>query len=142
MAVGGTLFWIGREGLKPSAIPAIGAVWSLASVAVVLVSVHRLADGAPFCLAHHGYHSTVVESVWELRWFSFYTTETGYKDTSTDYFHGVLAVETPKGDKIYNWSPRGMRFDPIDRPHLFRNPSLMSPCSPSPRFWQSLRVGL
>lgn len=115
-------------------IPAIAAVWSLATVPVVLASAHRVADGAPFCLAGHAHGPAPLGSLWDLRWFSFYTTGSGYKETSRWFFHGLLTIQTAEGEKIYNWSPRGMHFDPVDRPDLY----LIDPrgaCVPSRR-WQ------
>lgn len=68
------------------------AAWSLSLVPAVVIRTNQVADGHPFCLARHG-PAEPIESFWELRGFSFYTTWTGYKSTSTWYYHGILIVD-------------------------------------------------
>jgi hypothetical protein len=93
-------------------LAASGACWSLATVPAVIIQANQIAGGAPFCIGAHG-RTTSIESLWDLRGFSFYTTATGYKDTSRWYFHGVLVVQTKAGRRYFNWSPRSFSFHPV-----------------------------
>lgn len=101
------------------ALPVLAALWSLAAIPVISLSARSIAAGAPYCITSH-YRPHTMTSLWDLRGFSFYTTASGFKDTSHDYFHGLLIVHDPgigdSGRRVHNWSPRHMRFDPITRP--------------------------
>ena len=117
------LIWAGDDKKpKPSSIAKLGiagsamaALWSLLTVPSILIQSHTIADGSPYCIAHH-WPDTPVEALHELRGFSFYTEETGYKSTSEWYFHGLMIVDYPEEQKVYNWSPRRWRFDQVERP--------------------------
>ena len=113
-------------------LAALGAFWSLVSVPAAIVQANLAAGGAPFCIGEHGRKAS-IESLWDLRGFSFYTTDTGYKDTSRWYFHGVLVVQTEAGRRYFNWSPRSFSFDPV--PNFKRIAgSIDGECSPSNRW--------
>ncbi len=118
------------------AVSAAAAIWSLLSVPAVVFQAHQTAAGSPFCITHHD-SSSVVDSLWDLRGFSFYTTASGYKSTSTWYFHGILIVDGDDGLGYFNWSPRHFRFDRIDHPERFIAP-LENLCTPSSAFWAEL----
>lgn len=115
-------------------------VWSLACVPVTMAQASCLAHGAPFCMARHEPEPSPVRSLWDLRSFSLHTTLSGYKDTSRWYSHGLLAVDAPEGKQLFNWSPRRMRFDPVDDPDLFIA-GLRDACTPQDHFWRSLWTG-
>ncbi|WP_122072624.1 hypothetical protein [Pseudophaeobacter sp. EL27] len=104
------------------------AIWSLLSVPAVLFQARAVAAGAPYCIAQHG-PSRKVETLWDLRGFSFYTRVSGSKDSSGWYFHGVLTVEGAAGRQYFNWSPRHLRFDRIEHPDRFIA-SVQNLCSP------------
>ncbi len=149
MAVVGCLLWTAWDNLSRRdrrlaryalLIPAAVAVWSLICVPVVMAQASRVAQGAPFCMARHEPGPSPVRSLWDLRGFSLHTTLSGYKDTSRWYFHGLLLAETPEGERFFNWSPRRMRFDPIDRPDLFVA-GLRDACTPRDHFWRLLWTG-
>jgi vacuolar-type H+-ATPase subunit I/STV1 len=149
MAAVGTLLWAARDDLASRGrrlarhvllIPAAAAAWSLACVPAVMAQASRLAQDAPFCVARHEPGPSPVRSLWDLRGFSLHTAPSGYKGTSRWYCHGLLVVDSPEGERLFNWSPRRMRFDPIDRPDLF-TASLQNVCTPQGRFWRSLWMG-
>lgn len=125
-----------RLALAGMALSAAVAVWSLLSVPAVVFQAHQTAAGSPFCITHHN-SSSVVNSLWDLRGFSFYTTASGYKSTSTWYFHGILIVDGDDGLGYFNWSPRHFQFDRIDHPERFIA-SLENLCTPSSAFWAEL----
>ncbi|MEO1109587.1 MAG: hypothetical protein AAFX90_16860 [Pseudomonadota bacterium] len=120
------LVWSGSDGNpKPSWLAKIGvsigtvaALWSLVTVPMIQVQAHIIAKGSPFCIAHHSPRSK-VDKLYELRGFSFYTEATGYKSTSDWFFHGLMIVDHPDAQRIYNWSPRRWRFDLVERPDAF-----------------------
>lgn len=118
------------------ALSAAAAAWSLLSVPSVLFQANRISAGHPSCISHHG-PSSEVSSIWDLRGFSFYTTDSGYKSSSGWYFHGILIVEGNDGRQYFNWSPRRFRFDRIERPERFIAP-LRNLCVPSSAFWSEL----
>jgi hypothetical protein len=100
------------------ALPVLAALWSLATIPIISLSARSIAAGAPYCITSH-FRPQTVTSLWGLRGFSFYTTASGFKDTSQDYFHGLLIVNGTAGRQVYNWSPRHLRFDHIARPQDF-----------------------
>ena len=117
------------------AIAVAASVWSLQAVYSVMNQAKDTADGSPFCIAQH-HDSAPIESLSELRGFRFYTTATGYKDSSTEYFHGVLAVQAD-GTRYYNWSPRNQRFDLIEEAMRV---SVRDVCKPKADFLTTLSI--
>ncbi|WP_170326843.1 hypothetical protein [Ruegeria arenilitoris] len=124
MALGfGFLIWSEQDGkVRPSrfaklgmAVSVIPALWSLLTVPMILIQTRVIAGGSPYCIAEHAENSP-IETLHQLRGFSFYTAETGYKSTSEWYFHGLLIVDDTAEERIYNWSPRRWRFDLVERP--------------------------
>lgn len=131
------LIWSGRDGKpQPSRVAKVGilvatliALWSVLTVPMVLVQARLISNGAPYCIAEHAENSP-VEALFELRGFSFYTTKIGYKSTSKWYFHGLMIVDNPDEQRVYNWSPRRWRFDLIERPDALLKP-VRNACVPS-----------
>lgn len=131
------LIWSGSGGQpQPSraakigiSIGTIAALWSLLTVPMILVQARFIADGAPYCIAEHSKNAP-IEAVRDLRGFSFYTTATGDKSTSKWYFHGLMLVDHPDGQRVYNWSPGRWRFDPVERPDAMIEP-VRNVCAPS-----------
>ena len=117
--------WLAVSGLM---LASLLAIWSLLCVPLVLIQAERAAAGAPYCIAQHG-PSRSVDGFWDLRGFSFYTRDSGYKDNSGWYFHGVLIVEGAEGRQYFNWSPRHLRFDRIEHPNRY-SVSVRNLCSP------------
>ncbi|WP_299800138.1 hypothetical protein [uncultured Ruegeria sp.] len=123
------LIWSGDDGKpRPSRVAKLGisvstiaALWSLMTVPMILGQARFIADGSTYCIAHHSRNSP-VETLHELRGFSFYTEKTGYKSTSEWFFHGLMIVDHLEGQKFYNWSPRRWRFDLVARPNLLFEP--------------------
>ncbi|WP_196223449.1 hypothetical protein, partial [Roseibium sp. RKSG952] len=97
------------------------ALWSVLTVPMILFQARWIADGSPYCIAHHG-RGSEISGFSDLRGFSFYTEKTGYKSTSEWFFHGLMIVNFPDGEAVYNWSPRGWRFDQIADPGVFIEP--------------------
>ncbi len=125
-----------RAAMLGMALATGAALWSILSAVMVIGHAGRLAGGAPFCIAHHG-PSAQVRSIWDLRGFSFYTIDSGYKSNSGWYFHGVMIVEKDEGRQYLNWSPRRMRFERIEHPGRFIAP-LRDLCEPSLEFWSEV----
>lgn len=120
--------------------PAIVAAWSIVSAGAVAFNAKGISDGEPYCLAIHG-EEKPVSSLSELRGLEFYTTFTGYKDTSRWFFHGVMIVRRKHGLEVYNWTPRKMQFDRVDNytlRNIIENPS--SECVPRYGFLRSLSI--
>lgn len=124
-APGGRPAWLAVSGLI---FASLLALWSLLCVPVVSIQAKRSAAGAPYCIAQHG-PSRSVDGYWDLRGFSLYTRDSGYKGNSGWYFHGVLIVEEAEGQSYFNWSPRKMRFDRINHPERLIAP-LRNLCRP------------
>lgn len=95
------------------------AIFSLSTMALVPFQAKRIAEGNPYQIIEHATVTPHVLSGPDLRFFSLYTAKSGFKDTSTHYFHAVLCVEKPNGETFYNWSPRRLRFDKISNPNRF-----------------------
>ncbi|MBT3143641.1 hypothetical protein KMP95_06080 [Ruegeria litorea] len=133
LAIGRIVSGGARLAFSGMAVSATAAVWSLLSVPSVVFQANRISAGYPLCISHHG-PSSDVSSIWDLRGFSFYTTDSGYKSTSGWYFHGTLTVDGNDGRQYFNWSPHRFRFDQIEHPERFIAP-LRSLCEPSPAFW-------
>ena len=119
------LIWSGEgDRAQPSlwakawlSVATLAAAWSVLTVPNILLQARWIADGSPYCIAHHRSDSE-ISSLAELRGFSFFTTNTGYKSTSKWYFHGLMIVDRKGEQLIYNWSPRRWRFDPVTRPDI------------------------
>ncbi len=118
--------WIAKLGIAGTTI---AALWSLLTAPMILIQSHAIADGSPYCIAHHS-PDAPVEAIHELRGFSFYTEATGYKSTSEWYFHGLMIVDHPEEQRVYNWSPRRWRFDLVERPDVLIIP-IRDVCAPS-----------
>ena len=84
-------------------------LWSLLAFGAVLLQVHQITQGAPWCMARHGMPPAQMQ---DLRGAALFTSATGYKDSSQWYFHGVLRT----GDQLFIWSPRQLRFAPLPDP--------------------------
>jgi len=120
------LIWSGKDDrAQPSlwakaclSVATLAALWSVLTVPNILLQARWIADGSPYCIAHHR-RDTEVRSLPEMRGFSFFTTNTGYKSTSKWYFHGLLIVDRQGEQMIYNWSPRRWRFDLVTKPDVF-----------------------
>ncbi|MET3598427.1 hypothetical protein [Martelella mangrovi] len=136
LAIGHSNSNTARLAMSGMVLSAVAAIWSLLSVPAAVFQANQTAASHPFCIAHHG-SSADVDSLWDLRGFSFYTTATGYKSTSTWYFHGILIVEGNDGLQYFNWSPRHFRFDRIDHPERYIA-SLNNLCVPTSAFWKGL----
>lgn len=126
---------VGPIGMLALLGPTMGAIWSVASVGMIVADANRLAGGNRFCLANHD-TKELVDSFWDLRGFTWVTTRSGYKSTSELYFHGVLIIGTEDGSEIYNWSPSQMRFDRVENPHRLRMP--INYCIRKSDFWSEL----
>ena len=113
-------------------VPLAVALWSLVSGAAVVWQANRLADNRAFCVAAHD-QSTPIRAFAQLRGLSFYTT------TARWYFHGLLIVETDNGKEFYNWSPRRMKFQQVERPERFIA-SPLNVCTPQAGYWANLSV--
>lgn len=112
------------------------SVWSLSAAWIVTSSAKTLANGRPFCVAHHD-RGEAVQRLADLRGLSFYTIVSGYKETSRWYFHGLLLISDSSGLIAYNWSPRKLRFDLLERPEIqFASP--LSACTPRQGFWNNV----
>jgi hypothetical protein len=106
--------------------PLGAALWSLTAVPVVLMQARIIAGDGAFCIAERTNEGNQeIRNLWGLRGLSFYTTLSGYKTTSSWYFHGILRVKAAEGKiQSYNWSPGYMTFQRIENPHLLMvNPS-------------------
>jgi hypothetical protein len=113
------------------------AIWSLAAVGVVAAGAQNLANGRPFCVAHHGKDAEVT-GIADLRGLRFFTTRAGHKDSSRWYFHGLLLIDGPDGVAAWNWSPRALAFHPLRR--VGRTTPVDDACTPRHGFWRG--VGL
>lgn len=118
--------WVAKSGI---AAASIAALWSVLTVPMIQIQSHVIASGSPYCIGHHAPDSP-VSAIHALRGFSFYTEETGYKSTSEWLFHGLMVVDGPNAQRIYNWSPRRWRFDLVERPDKLIRP-VRNVCIPS-----------
>lgn len=119
-------------------VAVLAALWSLATPFMVMRSAGQLAGGAAICIARHE-KDRPITSWAELRGVSFHTDRSGYKDTSAWFLHGVMLVDRGQGIEAWNWSPRTMRFDRLERPgDLVVTP--LGVCQPRPGFLQGLSV--
>lgn len=128
-----------RTGRFMAGVGAVIGLWSLLNVGLVAWQARLVAKNNAYCLAHHANATAPVKSLAELRGLSFFTTRSGYKLSSKWYFHGVLIVEEPRGQAVYNWSPRRLSFDLIERPDVMLV-KVTGACQPKSRFLQDLPV--
>lgn len=117
----------------------LAALWSLFSAVSVVYQTVQLTQGLPFCLAYHSNEIAEIEAFSDLRGFSFYTTKTGYKDSSSWFFHAVLIVDTENEIRLYNWSPRNLRFYPVKLRSRLIIP-IGNSCLPQADFWRKMSV--
>lgn len=119
--------------------PVVVGVWSLAMVPVAYSSAIEASANRAYCIGEHSPIERELGSIFGLRGLSFYTTRSGYKIGDTWYFHGLLLVEGDSGLNVYNWSPRGMRFNVVERPgSLFADP--LAACQPRNGFLEELNL--
>jgi len=119
--------------------PVSVGVWSLAVMPIAYASALEVSSGRAFCIAEHSPNENELRSISGLRGLSFYTTRSGYRVGDTWYFHGLLLVEKTGAHGVYNWSPRNMQFQAVERPDLlFANP--LTACEPRNEFFQQLGI--
>ena len=120
-------------------IPTLVGVWSLAMVPRAYSSAVEASANRAYCIGEHSPIERELSSIFGVRGLSFYTTRSGYKIGDTWYFHGLLLVEDDSGLNVYNWSPRGMRFNVVERPgSLIANP--FAACQPRNRFLEEFNL--
>lgn len=119
--------------------PVLVGVWSLAMVPLAYSSAVEISSGRAFCIGEHSPIERELGSIMGLRGLSFYTTGSGYKIGDTWYFHGLLLVEDGGDIDVFNWSPRHMEFQAVERPQLlFESP--FKSCEPKAKFLQDLNL--
>lgn len=119
--------------------PVLVGVWSLAMAPLAYSSAVEVSSSRAFCIGEHSPTKRELRSIIGLRGLSFYTKRSGYKIGDTWYFHGLLLVEDEVGTSVYNWSPRHLEFQAVERPRLL----IASPfeaCAPRKKFLQELNV--
>ena len=124
-----------RLAMTSAAFPVLIAAWSLGAAAVAAGGAVRVADGRDYCIARHG--GPAIRGWPELRGVALYTDRTGYKSTSRWFFHAILLVEDGDKDAAFNWSPRRMRWEMLERPERLIEP-VRGSCEPSPAFLRRL----
>jgi len=126
-----------RFGLWVLASPALIGLWSLVAGASAYQQAQAMAWERPYCVSAHGPEHDRVQALSDLRGLTFYTTRSGYRIADSWYFHRVLLIEGDGDLDVFNWSPRAMRFDPVDQPHVFFD-RLAASCMPRKDFLQNL----
>lgn len=119
--------------------PVLVGVWSLAVVPLAYSSAVEISSNRPFCIGEHSPIDKELHAIMGLRGLSFYTTRSGYKIGDAWYFHGLLLIETEGETNVYNWSPRRMAFQTVERPRLL----IASPfgaCEPRKGFFERLSL--
>ncbi|MFT6452014.1 MAG: hypothetical protein ACJA06_001502 [Halocynthiibacter sp.] len=120
-------------------LPMLVGVWSLAMVPIAYSSAIKISSNRGFCIGDHSPTNRELASIAGLRGLSFYTTRSGYKIGDTWYFHGLLLVEDDGATSVYNWSPRNMEFQEVERPlSLIASP--FTACEPRISFLQELHI--
>ena len=120
-------------------LPTLVGIWSLAMVPLAYSSAVEESANREYCIGEHSPIERELSSILGLRGLSFYTTRSGYKIGDTWYFHGLLLVEDDSGLNVYNWSPRGMRFNLVEKPgSLIANP--FAACQPKNGFLEELNL--
>lgn len=121
------------------AFPVLVGVWSLAMAPLAYSSAIKISSSRAFCIGEHSPITKELSSLFGLRGLSSYTTRSGYKIGDTWYFHGLLLVEDDGDTLVFNWSPRNMEFQAVERPRLlFANP--FDACEPRKNFFQKLSL--
>lgn len=115
----------------------LAAFWTIGSAVAIAWQSGNLADGHPFCLATASGREPT--SLRQFRPFDFYNTRSGYKDRSDAHFNLVLFVDHDDGTRLYNWTFRNNRFEPIAAPERFL-PGTFGTCVPAFDYWQSRPV--
>ena len=148
LAVPTSILFTARSSTQPSSkcgwlfliIAAAAGLWSLVAGVAAAAQAQYLAGQQAFCIAAHTENDDApLRSFAELRGLAFYTTLSGYRDYHNWYFHGLLIVTQRGGVKVYNWSPRRLRFDLVANPErLLESPK--SACVPQSNFWRSLSI--
>ncbi len=148
LAVSASILFTARRSTQPSSkggwllliIAAATGLWSLVAGVAAAAQAQYIAGHQAFCIAAHTENDDApLRSFAELRGLSFYTTLSGYKKYHHWYFHGLLIVNHSDGVKVYNWSPRRLRFDLVENPELILK-SPKSACVPRNNFWRSLSI--
>lgn len=120
-------------------IPVLVGVWSLASAPLAYANAIEISSNRAFCVGEHSPIEKELGSIIGLRGLSFYTTRSGYKIRDTWYFHGLLLVEGDGEIVVYNWSPRYLEFQAVERPQqLIASP--FGSCVPRKEFFQELNL--
>lgn len=114
------------------------ALWSLITPFSVAWSARAIAEDASYCIARHQ-TDRPVRSWADLRGVSFHTNKSGYKDSSVWYLHRVMLVDRGSGVEAWNWSPRAMRFDRLERADELSVTSFDA-CRPKPGFLDGLPI--
>jgi hypothetical protein len=124
-------------------IPIVGlTLWSLSTGASAAYQASGIADGRPYCIATTtaaipGQDYGPIRSLEELRGVRLYTWATGYKSTSSWYFHAVLIVGIEQPLQYWNWSISRSRFEPFVEPAGF-HASVKQACQPVGSFLSRL----
>ncbi|MEL6807529.1 MAG: hypothetical protein AAFO97_07095 [Pseudomonadota bacterium] len=119
--------------------PVLVGVWSLAVIPLAHSSAVEISSNRPFCIGEHSPIDKELHAITGLRGLSFYTTRSGYKIGDAWYFHGLLLIENEGETSVYNWSPRRMAFQAVERPRLL----IASPfgsCEPRIGFLEELNL--
>ena len=136
-------YHIGKLVIGVLAVAVVASLWSLVAAGAAYAQANRIAQDAPFCVAHHlGGSDTLVRSLSELRGFVFYSAASGPTGTLRPYFHGLLIVETPNGSVHFNWSPRRLQYELIKV--LASGQLIISgvrgSCLPRNKFWRDVNI--
>lgn len=109
---------------------------SLLAIFATAASASRVSQGDPYCIGHHD-RAEPIASWTELRGLYFFTIESGFKYSSSWYFHGAMIVKRAESLQYFNWSPRNLRFEPLGREAdlIFRVEGI---CEPRDAFLGSL----
>ncbi|MEO1220978.1 MAG: hypothetical protein AAFY42_06460 [Pseudomonadota bacterium] len=119
--------------------PVLVGAWSLAMVPLAYSSAVKASANRAYCIGEHSPIKRELRSIFGLRGLSFYTARSGYKIGDSWYFHGLLLVEDDSGLNVYNWSPRGARFNIVEMPaSLIAIP--FTACQPRREFLEELSL--
>lgn len=113
--------------------------WSLAMVPLAYSSAVEVSANRAFCIGEHSPIEKELGSIVGLRGLSFYTSRSGHKIGDTWYFHGLLLVEDDDVTRVYNWSPRNMEFQEVERPRLLIASPFKS-CEPRQGFLREISI--
>lgn len=124
-------------------MPIVGVtLWSLGVGVSAADQAKRIANGRPYCIATTTAAAPKrdygpIQSLEELRGVRLYTWATGYKSTSSWYFHAVLIVGETQPFEYWNWSIRRTQFEPFVEPEGF-HVTLKDACRPVASFLSHL----